>query len=114
MQRTVRSPYSWHCFEFLEDEREPVQTPKAIADGVIAWLKKNSVSQALFAEKILSRKQSTLSDVFKTGAGRAKAKANGSTRKWRIFSMTNRSSNNLLLSNKVFGFYIIFEVYSRI
>ena len=65
MQRTVRSPYSWHCFEFLEDEREPVQTPKAIADGVIAWLKKNSVSQALFAEKILSRKQSTLSDVLR-------------------------------------------------
>ena len=65
MQRTVRSPYSWHCFEFLEDEREPVQTPKAIADGVIAWLKKNSISQALFAEKSLSRKQSTLSDVLR-------------------------------------------------
>ncbi|XP_068712848.1 homeobox protein ceh-21-like [Montipora foliosa] len=48
-----------------KDEREPVQTPKAIADGVIAWLKKNSVSQALFAEKILSRKQSTLSDVLR-------------------------------------------------
>ena len=75
-------------------------TPKDVAIQLKSWLKMHSVSQKRFAENVLMRKQSTLSDVLRVAGNEWPSENRGIWKKILDFLEDKAEQRKLLASAK--------------